>query len=1047
MKRVALLLLFALIAKVARSESWNVNANGNWGVAANWNPATVPNSVGDVAFFGSVITADRTITQNLAKVTLGQLTFSDDNNYTITGNPIVMDGVFSSLLGVFSTTAIGDDLITNDVQVNDSLNLNNSGAGLLTLSGAISGVGAISVHGGGRIRLAGANDNTQTGNVSVFDGTVELAKNITVDAIAGTLRVIGADARVNWLSSSQIKDSANVSVSDGGILDFNFNSEAVGTLDVGDTGRLFDVGILVINQLITNSGTISLSSPGSIGLSGPAVFDNFGRLNLAGGEVSTGILGRFNNYGLLDVTSGGRIFGGGFWTNFGLTSISSTLSLSSSGDTFNYGNIEITAPGQLSLSGSATIFNQGSILLSGGAIRGAGNVLHNSESSAIISGHGEISSLFSNEDGTVQPQGGTLRITNAFINSGIIRPVGGASLAGGAIANSGFITGDGAIANDIANNVAGRIEPSGLLVLGGGITNPAGMISAPANTRLIIIHGLPTNPSIISPSGGTIDNNGHPLINGGQISGYGTIFTGGLTNAGKITLVGGTSIIHGGVTNNAGKKIEIRYSDALFTGAVVNNGVFKTTGATATFTGTYTENGAFVSDPSNNYFADVFLNPPGQWSGGVGDNFFVKGILNWSGGGMIGDGATTYAQATSQLTGASDKTISGWTFQNDTPLTLSGAGAVQIGKNSLFRNRSLVDIQSDTGFKNTLGGNAIFSDSGILRKSAGIGASQLDSGVEYHSAGSVVDVQTGRITLAGPISIDAGKTLTKTGVGSLTIVGPQSHGVGATLATNAGATHLNSNANGNLLMSANGLGAVVNLNVDQKLASIAVGGGAVVRLRQSAGNPPYYAPGDKHVITDTLSIGGAGSRLDVNDGALVVNSNTAGIEALLKQGFGSGAWDGDGLTSSVAKNDPNGLTALGMLHNPDNSIYDHVSGAQFTSGGPGDPLPSAPDQVLIKYTYVGDTDLNGHVDGDDLVSLLVGYSNHLSGWEVGDFDYSGAVDGDDLVSLLVGYANQGAVLSARPNVVAVPEPSAIALALLGGLGFGVATRRRSVSRS
>src|SRR5205085_10707149 len=108
-------------------------------------------------------------------------------------------------------------------------------------------------------------------------------------------------------------------------------------------------------------------------------------------------------------------------------------------------------------------------------------------------------------------------------------------------------------------------------------------------------------------TGGTFDNNGHPLINNGQISGFGVLRTGGLTNnSGRtITFTGGFTTVNGGVTNSAGATIRAALNPVLFTGNVVNNGILKVTGApanTVTIVATYSGSGAYNSDPADTYF-------------------------------------------------------------------------------------------------------------------------------------------------------------------------------------------------------------------------------------------------------------------------------------------------------------------------------------------------------------------------------------------------------------------------------------------------------------
>src|SRR5204863_6393364 len=80
--------------------------------------------------------------------------------------------------------------------------------------------------------------------------------------------------------------------------------------------------------------------------------------------------------------------------------------------------------------------------------------------------------------------------------------------------------------------------------------------------------------------------------------------------------------------------------------------------------------------------------------------------------------------------------------------------------------------------------------------------------------------------------------------------------------------------------------------------------------------------------------------------------------------------------------------------------------------------------VLVKYTYFGDADLNGAVDNTTDYDLWSnGFTNPslaaTNGWLYGDFDYSGIVDNTtdyDLWS--TGFAHQGGALSTLAEPVA-----------------------------
>jgi hypothetical protein len=91
---------------------------------------------------------------------------------------------------------------------------------------------------------------------------------------------------------------------------------------------------------------------------------------------------------------------------------------------------------------------------------------------------------------------------------------------------------------------------------------------------VFIAGGLATNLGVISLDGGTFDNNAAALDNSGQISGRGTLRTGGLTNHGGIGFSGGLSDVYGDVTNALGGRITVTGGGtATFYDDVVHNAV------------------------------------------------------------------------------------------------------------------------------------------------------------------------------------------------------------------------------------------------------------------------------------------------------------------------------------------------------------------------------------------------------------------------------------------------------------------------------------------
>lgn len=96
--------LFLPIRAAYAASIWNLPAGGSWNTAANWNPATVPNAVGDNATFNNAAsgsnpaqTGNRTVTLDGAK-TIGSLNLNADaaNAFTNTistgtGGPLTFD--------------------------------------------------------------------------------------------------------------------------------------------------------------------------------------------------------------------------------------------------------------------------------------------------------------------------------------------------------------------------------------------------------------------------------------------------------------------------------------------------------------------------------------------------------------------------------------------------------------------------------------------------------------------------------------------------------------------------------------------------------------------------------------------------------------------------------------------------------------------------------------------------------------------------------------------------------------------------------------------
>jgi len=106
-------------------------------------------------------------------------------------------------------------------------------------------------------------------------------------------------------------------------------------------------------------------------------------------------------------------------------------------------------------------------------------------------------------------------------------------------------------------------------------------------------------------------------------------------------------------------------------------------------------------------------------------------------------------------------------------------------------------------------------------------------------------------------------------------------------------------------------------------------------------------------------------------------------------------------------------------------------------------LSADANSILVKYTLVGDLDLDGDVDADDYSRIDAGYAQHLSGYWNGDLDYNGRINADDFFAIDRAFSsplNQRAGALIAPSA-AVPEPAAIGLGVILAAAFNVRSRR------
>ncbi|MGE5610324.1 MAG: lamin tail domain-containing protein, partial [Bacillota bacterium] len=199
------------------------------------------------------------------------------------------------------------------------------------------------------------------------------------------------------------------------------------------------------------------------------------------------------------------------------------------------------------------------------------------------------------------------------------------------------------------------------------------------------------------------------------------------------------------------------------------------------------------------------------------------------------------------------------------------------------------------------------------------------------------------------------------------------------------------------------------LDSTQHLSSLTLNG--PVQMRLSTGNPIVL-----HISALSLD---AQATLDLADNALILQSSPqrriadlAQLSNWIKSACSSdGRWSGTGLTSSAAQ--ANNLTGLAIMLNDENGtpILTRFAGQSVTE-----------NDILVKYTWNGDVDLNGIVDGDDYFLVDSGFITQQDQYRNGDLNLNGVVDGDDYFLIDSAFIAQTGILATRDPSRALSNP-------------------------
>jgi hypothetical protein len=300
--------------------------------------------------------------------------------------------------------------------------------------------------------------------------------------------------------------------------------------------------------------------------------------------------------------------------------------------------------------------------------------------------------------------------------------------------------------------------------------------------------------------------------------------------------------------------------------------------------------------------------------------------------------------------------------------------------------------------------------------------------INFNNPNSYTIAGPATLTLQGAVGVPAGINVAQ---GSHTISAPLNVNDDATFTTASGSGLTLSNLQpGTHALTKAGGGALSVNNVRAGALSVNAGTVGVVAGRSAAGTSKVGA----------LTVA-PGATLDLADQDLIVDysgtSPFASIQSAIQSGFNAGSWNGTGIKSSSAATGLNGhATALG---------YAEASSVGIGSGG-GTFSGQAVDNtsVLVRYTYAGDSNIDGKVDLTDFTFLAANFNGTGKNWLQGDYNYDGKVDLTDFTFLAANF-NQSLTGDGGGLGSAVPEPvSLAALATFGVVAVGMRRGRRRV---
>ena len=886
---------------------------------------------------------------------LDQVTFDDTGSNTPAIN---ITGTVSP--GSITVNSSHDYTFGGSGSIAGGASLTKSGSGTLTINNTNSFAGPVTINGGVLV----------TGGFGPSGTATPIGSGTTVNLGAGTLRYTGP---------SVSSDRA-----------FTLNNAA--------------------SSIEVTTAASNLSLTGSVSGAGGLTKLGAGILSLAGGNTFAGPT----------VVSGGTL---------ALAADSSLgaapASAQAAAVTLGGGNLQFT--------GSATLNANRGILLSSSA------TIDTQANTVTIPGpiSGTVPTFTKAGSGTLALTGANTYSANTVVSGGTLQVPGDAGLGtapGGLVANSLTLTGGGTVAvtadtsfaasrgvtlgaggggfssGGHAVTLSAPIAGGGPLKLGGGgtytlnsaSTYTGGTVVDPAVTSLTINVGpaLGTGPlTFQGPTNFEVDT-GDTVPNDITLTATGTFTK-------WETLMGNTPTLSGKITGgNNSLKLEFNLSDSNGEGGIaLTNPNNSFTAGTIDLNRGRIGVGASgaLGNPKNLLFLDDTIS--GDTVAGAGLHFLAPNInipnpIQFNDYSNINVNGHDGDQISGNISGPAGNRGQDYYVLGAVQNGGTSAGSLRLSGNNTFTQNITIDPDATLiagsptalGTKNTItasGGSTIgfdgagvntdttqtlnVSGNGAVTNGVGRGVLLNINGSNTYGGNVVLGSDStfavanaaDTLTLGNNINV-ASFNLTKIGPGTLAIAGGTATG-----------TKLNSlTINGGAVKIGGAAGAAGPLVVG---GSVTINTGSSLKL-------PAVGPKFTSSIAGTLTL--SNGSLDVGTSAVTLDDTAnplATVQQELKSGYSAGTWNGAGINTSAG---------------------DASHGLGYADAADGVVAGQPAKTVLIKYTVLGDANLNGQVGFDDLVTLARHYGLSNVTWDQGDFNYDGTVGFDDLVSLARNYGQK-----------------------------------------